>query len=113
MIVNGNVFVLLSELNDVVPNVKLLELTAVPPTFTVTFDVLNVDEELFNPVSSEPTRFSAYVFPDVDHVPPLTLSAHVGAVVSGVNEYVFAELVFPAVSTNAPALTVIDIVPPV
>ena len=107
---------MLSELSDVEPNVKLLALTTVPSTFTVKFlevPVVNFDDESFNPVSSDPTKFNAYVFADVDHVPPLTSFAHVGAVISGVNEYVFEELVFPAVSTNAPALAVIDIVPPV
>ena len=95
------------------PNVKLLELTVVFPTVTVTFDEFNVDDELSSFVLSDPTKFNEYVFPDVDHDLLLTSLAHVGADVSGVNEYDFAELLFSEVSSNAFALIVIDIVPPV
>ena len=60
----------------------MLELTVEFPTFTVTFDELSVDDESFNPVSSDPTKFNAYVFADELYVPSLILLAHVGFVVS-------------------------------
>ena len=112
LIVNGNVFVVLSELNDAVPNEKFV--VEVPFTFTVTFPLID-DDELFKYLSSDPTKFNEYVFPDAEYAPSLTLTsfAHVGFVESVVTVYVFASLVFPDVSTNTPAFIIISIVPPV
>ena len=110
----GNVFVF--PLVVAVPNVILLVLTVTPSTVIDIFPevpFVNVDADEFSDFSSEPTTLNLYVFADSENVPPLISSAHTGAVVSGVNEYVFDALVFPPVSTNAPALIVISIGPPV
>ena len=105
MIVNGNVLVFPSTV--VVPNVKLLLLTVEPFNVTVTFDVLKVDDDVFNSVSSEPTKFNEYVPADAEYVPLLTLSAQTGAVwsTSILGPYTFSALVSSVVDAPIKAIT--------
>ena len=108
LIVNGNVFVLLSELVVTVPKDKFVNLT--PSAVTVTFDELSV--LVAKAVSSVPWKFNLYVLASALYVPSSMSFAHVGAVPSAENVYVFAALLFPAVSCNAPALIVTFTLPP-
>ena len=75
--------------------VKLLVLTAVPFTFTVAFDVLNVDASVSNAVSSFPLIVNVNVFVDDEYESLARSPAHVGAVTSYIKtplEYATVEL---------------------
>ena len=83
----------------------------VPSIVIVTFDEFIIEAVSFNPVSSVPTKLNEYFLVDELYDLLLTSSAHTGAVASTVNVYCFATLLFPDVSTNAPAFIFIITVP--
>ena len=89
-IVNGNVFVLLSELVVTEPNDKLFNVLVFPFLSVAvidTFDELNVVDA--NALLSVPLNCNVYFFASASYVPFIILSAHTGLSPSIVNSYIF------------------------